>query len=128
MKLNSLTPNLMVEDVNKTVDWYAETLGFELGMSVPESGEFDWAMIKHGEVTLMFQSRTSLAGDIEAFRDLPVGASGNFYIQVDDVKSLYDKIRESVEIVSDLKKTFYGSEEVSFKDLNGYILTFAQFG
>ena len=128
MPLQSLTPNLMVEDVNAAVDWYKDTLDFELKMSNPGSGTFEWAMIQSGEVTLMFESRASLEGELPALKEKPVGASGTFFIRLDDVKALYDRISGKVEIVSDLKKTSYGSEEFSITDNNGYILTFAQFG
>jgi len=39
MNMKSVTPNLIVEDVNKTTEWYKETLGFEMIMSVPETGK-----------------------------------------------------------------------------------------
>ncbi|MCH7878490.1 MAG: VOC family protein [candidate division Zixibacteria bacterium] len=128
MPLQSLTPNLMVEDVNAAVDWYKDMLGFELKMSNPESGTFEWAMLQSGEVKLMFEARASLEGELPALKEKPVGASGTFFIRLDDVKALYDRISGKVEIVSGLKKTSYGSEEFSITDNNGYILTFAQFG
>jgi catechol 2,3-dioxygenase-like lactoylglutathione lyase family enzyme len=60
MKLKSLTPNLMVPDVNQAIDFYREYLGFELNMSVPETGPFDWASIKAGDVEIMLQAEASL--------------------------------------------------------------------
>ena len=42
--LKKLTPNLMVEHVNDTVTFYKDVLGFTLLASVPEEGEFNWAM------------------------------------------------------------------------------------
>lgn len=128
MPLQSLTPNLMVENVNAAVDWYKDMLGFELVMSNPESGTFEWAMLQSGEVKLMFEARASLEGQHSALKEKPVGASGTFFIRLDDVKALYYRISSKVKIVSDLKKTSYGSEEFSITDNNGYILTFAQFG
>jgi catechol 2,3-dioxygenase-like lactoylglutathione lyase family enzyme len=44
--LKKLTPNLMVEHVNDTVAFYKDVLGFTLLASVPEEGEFNWAMMK----------------------------------------------------------------------------------
>ena len=40
--LKKLTPNLMVEDVNETVTFYQDVLGFALLASVPEEGQFNW--------------------------------------------------------------------------------------
>ena len=39
--LNSLTPNLMVNDVEETVEYYTDVLGFTLLMTVPETGKLD---------------------------------------------------------------------------------------
>jgi hypothetical protein len=50
MKLNRLTPNMMVEDVNRTIDFYRDVLGFELVMSVPEHGLYQWALMKREDV------------------------------------------------------------------------------
>jgi len=49
-KLKKLTPNLMVEDVNRTTAFYRDVLGFELLATQPESGQFDWAMMKRNDV------------------------------------------------------------------------------
>ena len=77
--LEKLTPNLMVENVNDTVDYYKDTLGFELAMSQPEEGPLDWAMVQSGDVALMFQSRSSLGGELPMFKDMPVGGSLTFF-------------------------------------------------
>ena len=45
MALNSLTPNLMVNDVEETIEYYTDILGFTLLMTVPETGKLDWAMV-----------------------------------------------------------------------------------
>lgn len=39
--LEKLTPNLMVEDVNETIDYYKDVLGFELSMTNPKEGTFE---------------------------------------------------------------------------------------
>ena len=35
MEIKKLTPNLMIEDVNKTIDFYKDILGFEFVHGVP---------------------------------------------------------------------------------------------
>ncbi len=52
--LNKLTTNLMVEDVAKAMDFYKNILGFELVMAIPEEESADFAIMKHGEVEVMF--------------------------------------------------------------------------
>jgi len=124
--LKKLSPNLMVEDVNRTVDFYRDVLGFELLGTVPEQGQFDWAMMRRDSVEIMFQARTSLVSDIPALADMPIGGSLTFYTEVTGVKELYQSIQDRVEIVQELHTTFYGTQEFSFKDCNGYILAFSE--
>jgi lactoylglutathione lyase len=123
--LKQLTPNLMVNNVNETVNFYQKILGFELVMSVPQEGVFNWAMVQHGEVSLMFQEKENIIVEYPVLKDTPLGGGLTFYIKVGDVKGLYNKIREQVNIVLDLHKTFYGAEEFAIQDINGFVLTFA---
>ena len=58
--LKKLTPNLMVEDVNETVTFYQDVLGFALLASVPEEGQFNWAMMQHDAVEIMFFAARSI--------------------------------------------------------------------
>lgn len=123
--IQSITPNLMVQDVNRSVEFYRNNFGFELVTTVPDSGRFDWAMMKHGTVEIMFQTVESITKDLpELSRNTPGGAL-TFYTRVKDVKQLYDKVKTKVTIVHGLQNTFYGMEEFTIKDLDGYFLTFA---
>ena len=60
VNLESLSPNVIVDDVNSTVEYYSSTLGFNLIASVPESGSYNWAMMMRDGVTIMFQSLKSI--------------------------------------------------------------------
>jgi lactoylglutathione lyase len=125
IKMKSLTPNLMVDDVNKTVDYYSKVLGFNLVMTVPQEGIFNWAMMKRDNVEIMFQERKNLINEYSALKDRTSGGGLTFFIKVGNVKELYDQLKGQVEITLDLHKTFYGSEEFAIIDMNGFVLTFA---
>ncbi|HAH01153.1 MAG TPA: bleomycin resistance family protein [Ktedonobacter sp.] len=124
--VKKLTPNIMVEHVNNTVDFYRDVLGFALLTSVPEQGTFDWAMMKHDAVEIMFQSRASLSGELPQFAGKAIGGTLTLYIDVADIKGLYASLQNKVKIVHDMATTFYGAEEFTIEDCNGYILTFAE--
>ncbi|SET08392.1 Uncharacterized conserved protein PhnB, glyoxalase superfamily [Methanococcoides vulcani] len=137
MELNKLTPNLMVDDVNKTVGFYKDVLGFEFVMAVPKDSQevlmempkdkqLIYALMKSGDVQLMFQAKDSLSEDIPVFKDRGIGASLTLYIEVDNVKELSEALEEKVEIVKELHTTFYGMQEFYIKDCNGYVLGFAE--
>ena len=127
MKLNSLTPNLMVNDVEETVEYYTDMLGFTLLMTVPETGKLDWAMVKRNDVVLMFQTKKSLASDLPRMAGEKPGGGLTFYIKVDRITEIHEELfNNEVEIISELESTFYNTIEFSVVDVNGYVLTFSE--
>ena len=126
MKLQTLTPNMLVNSVNETVNWYKENLGFQLLMSIPEEGEMDWAMVQRDEVSLMFQTRKSLADELALFADIPIGGSLSFFTKLEGLGELHEMIVDKSAIIKKPYETFYGMKEFMVKDCNGYYLTFAE--
>jgi uncharacterized glyoxalase superfamily protein PhnB len=127
MKLNSLTPNLMVNDVEETVEYYTDVLGFTLLMTVPEIGKLDWAMVKRNDVVIMFQTKKSLSSDLPRMAGEKPGGGLTFYIKVDRITEIHEELfNNEVEIISDLESTFYNTIEFSVVDVNGYVLTFSE--
>ena len=125
--LNSLTPNLMVNDVEETIEYYTDILGFTLLKTVPEKGNPDWAMVKRNDVILMFQSAKSLKDELPKLKSQKPGGGLTFYIKVDRITELHEELVDNeVEIISDLESTFYDTIEFSIVDINGYILTFSE--
>lgn len=124
--LKTLTPNLMVENVRETVDWYTSVLGFQSETEVPGQDGPVFAIVRRDTVTLMFQERASLEGDLPALHGVPIAASQTLYIEVDDVDGLRRQVGERAGIVKDLHETIYGTREFYFTDLNGYVLSFSQ--
>lgn len=131
----------MVADVNKAIDFYIEVLGFQHVMSVPMGSEqvhFEYSpnqplvysLIKHGEVEIMLQEQKSLIENVPAFGDVgdvhDIRSSAILYFEVDNVVALAEKLKQHCSVVRDLHDTFYGMKEIYVKDLNGYVLGFAQ--
>ena len=125
--LNSLTPNLMVNDVEETIEYYTDLLGFTLLRTVPENGKLDWAMVKRNDVVLMFQSTNSMTKELPKLKSQKPGGGLTFYIKVDRITELHEELYDSeVEIIADLESTFYDTIEFSIVDVNGYVLTFSE--
>ena len=131
-----LTTNMMVEDITRTVDFYSDVLGFEFVMGVPEDSQeivttmqkgqaLGFAIMKCGDIEMMFQAKKSLTEEIPEFSGMEIGGSLAFYIDVEDVKGLYAELKDKVTIIKDMQTTFYGKQEFYIRDCNGYILTFA---
>ena len=122
--MESLAPNIFVNDMNATIEFY-KNLGFEKIMSVPETGNYDWAMLTNGGVTFMFQTYASLGSEIQQINRKD-GGSLLFYIRLKGIRAFHDKIKSKAKVIVELNKTFYGATEFSVVDNNGYVLTFAE--
>ena len=122
--METISPNIFVKDIHQTISFY-KLLGFELIATVPEQGDYTWAMMKSGNVVFMFQTFESLAGELPAISRQD-GGSLLFYIGIKNIRSFFENIKDNVKIVKGLEKAFYGAKEFSIKDNNNYILTFAE--
>ncbi len=136
MKANKLTPNFEVIDIRQTVNFYSKYLGFELVMVVPESQdgieqtiaeekEYVYAMVQKDNVELFFQRSDSFKRDVELMEDMPIGATVSFYMDVNGIKDFYESLDGNLK-KTELKTTWYGMQEFYLKDINGYILGFAE--
>ena len=132
----TLTPNLMVTDIPKSVAFYTDVLGFSLRMAVPEDrSEFPdtlkdgvhyvYAQLVYGDVEIMIQTQASVGEDIPALKNTPPGGAASFYGKVENVDEVYAKIKDKVTIVKDLETSWYGMKEFFISDPDGYILGFA---
>ncbi len=122
--MDSISPNIFVKDINETIKFY-QLLGFKVVMTVPEQGDFVWAMMSCGNVTFMFQTFDSLGSELPTISRQD-GGSLLLYIQTKEVRLFHDKIKDKVNVIKGLEKTFYGATEFSIQDINGYILTFSE--
>ena len=122
--MDTVSPNIFVKDIGQTIDFYKQ-LGFTVTMTVPEQGDPVFALLTCGNVTFMFQSFESL-GDELPHISRKDGGSLLLYIQTKEIRKFHDQIKDKVQVIKELEKTFYGATEFSILDINGYILTFAE--
>jgi uncharacterized glyoxalase superfamily protein PhnB len=132
----SVTPNMMVSDVNETVAYYADCLGFDFNLGVTDHMEtikknptglpLIWAMVTRGDTSLMVQNASSLAQDLPDFKELKPGGTFTLYFSVTDVATLYDEFKDKANIFKAPYKTVYGADEFVVRDINGYYLYFSE--
>ncbi len=122
--MESISANIFVRDMNETIKFYKH-LGFKVVMKNPEQGDIVWAMMTCGKVSFMFQTFDSLGSEIPEISRQD-GGSLLFYIQIKEIRQFHDKVKDKVNVIKGLEKTFYGATEFSIQDINGYLLTFAE--
>ncbi len=127
--MKRLTPNMMVEDIDRAVEFYIETLGFEIVLKVSdEDGCCQWAMLARDGIEFMFQTRASISKEFPILEEEDIGGSLCFFILVEDIQGLYAGLKDRVSLVKELHTTFYGTQEFAIQDPDGYILAFAEGG
>ena len=132
--VNSMSPNLMVTDVAKSLAFYADGLGAKIAFTVDpeqkvdmEGGIIDgaiFASLQLGTSEMMLQDRGNLAEDaphLFSVDDLP-GGTFALYFRVDDVEAVLARLGD-VEVVKPLQTTWYGMHEVWVRDPDGYVVT-----
>lgn len=122
--MKSLSPNIFVTDIYETIEFYKQ-LGFTITTTVPEEGNFIFAMMTCGSVVFMFQTFDSLGNELPTI-SRQNGGSLLLYIKTHEIRKFFDQIKDKVKVVKGLEKTFYGATEFSIEDNNGYLLTFAE--
>lgn len=123
--MKSISPNIFVNDIHATINFYAK-LGFTVSDEViTPGGEKVFALMTNGNVIFMFQTFTSIKGK-HPMVSRSDGGSLLMYISVDNIRQYYDDIKERVTLLTGLEKTFYGATEFSLCDNNNYLLTFAE--
>ncbi len=122
----SLSPNLIVSDVNRSVEFYVSLLGFTRLASVPDSGIFNWAMVQRGPVTMMFQTLASIQEDVPTLNLTAGRTAATFYIKVKGLDALRKAIQGKIPLAVELRTTFYGAREFAVKDPDGNVLMFAE--
>ena len=55
-----LTPNLVVDNVERSLAFYVEVLGFSRGMTVPDASPFVFAAVTSGDVEIFFNDAAQL--------------------------------------------------------------------
>ena len=117
---------MVVTDLDSTIGFYRDTLGFDVDTGKMTPGESGWAILRRGDVVLLFHASTGWAVDLLPDGKAEICGLITYRMYVDDVALLYEYIRGRVTIVRKLETEPGGTPEFSIRDCNGFILTFIQ--
>lgn len=122
MKLTALIPMLSVRDLQKSITFYRDRLGFHV-INVFGEPSPKWCMLGCDAIKLMLNEPPAAEMDT-----LPLYARNFqvFYFYPDDVAALHDAWRRDGLPVTDLRVTDYGMKEFELRDPDNYWLWFGQ--
>ncbi len=127
MTLKKMTPVLFTEKVEPCVTFWVNRLGFEKTAEVPDGNALGFAILKKGDIELMYQTYASAAKDVPGMAALERKGPTFLFIEVDNLGEIIQAMK-GAEVVIPERNTFYGSREIAIQDPAGHVATFAQFG
>jgi catechol 2,3-dioxygenase-like lactoylglutathione lyase family enzyme len=117
MKFQKITPMIYTTDLQKTVDFYTQILGFQC---LANDTEYGWAKVRQDSVEMMI----SLPNEHLPF-DKPT-FTGSFFITTNSVDELWLQLKDRVKVSYPIESFDYGMREFAIFDNNGYLLQFGQ--
>lgn len=122
--MESLTPNLKVDNIENTISFYQEMLGFKMIMILPEKNPI-WALMQNSNIMIMFQQKKSFEEEYP-LRGNRIGGSLSLFIKITQLEDFFNLIKNKVKIIKAPHITPYNMKELAIEDNNGYLLVFAE--
>ena len=126
LSANKLTPNLIVSNVERSLAFYEDVLGFARGMTVPDQSPFVFASVTSGPVEIFLNDRSTVTKESPQMAGLAFGGGNTMFIEVAGVDALHDAIKARVKVIMPLVTQWYGLREFAIEDPDGYVMTFAE--
>lgn len=129
-KLKSLTPVLIVDEVEPCVEFWMSRLGFQKPQEVPgDDGKLVFAILQKDGIELMYQTKASVVADSPSQKGELTGHTTALFFTVPSMEDL-DAIEKAVTgaaMVKERHQTFYGSTEFYVREPGGNVVGFAAF-
>jgi uncharacterized glyoxalase superfamily protein PhnB len=119
-----ISPMLAVRNMKQTIQFYRDSLGFQMGMAFPDADNPEYAdLSKDGMVIMLVPAKNIGIDDKEK-----LGIGVNLYMQIDgDIDGYYNELKnKGIKVIVDIKDEPFGIRDFTVEDINGYKLTFNQ--
>ncbi len=121
MAMQGCRPLFNVADVEASLAFWRDALGFEVTQRYEWEGRLAFAAMRSGETEIMLNGR---GGDAAARLARPHYTEAVFYFRVDDVRGLHRDLRSKGLDPSEVETQEYGLDEMTLRDPDGYELAF----
>jgi uncharacterized glyoxalase superfamily protein PhnB len=125
-QITKLTPNLIVSNVERSIAFYRDVLGFTVTATVPERSPYVFAAVQSGVVEVFLNAPDPAQAEYPAFKGRPIGGTLTLYFEVTGVDALHESLKERVTVVMPLEKKWYGVTEFAIADPDGWVITFGE--
>ena len=125
VKVEKITTVLAVENVEPSLDFWTQRLGFECTVTVPHEDTTGFAILVKDGTEVMLQSVASILADLGANTGEVNGRSAALFIEVADLGEIELGLGD-YPIEMPRRTTFYGMHEIGVREPGGHFIVFAQ--
>jgi hypothetical protein len=119
-----ITPVLIVEEIEKSLPFWVDRMGFVKTVDVPEGDRLGFAILVRDGAELMLQTIESVRKDAPQFAPQARSNSVGLFIEVDDFSDARKRL-EGYPIALAERTTFYGMREIGVFEPGGHTVIFA---
>lgn len=119
-----ITPILIVDEIEPSLEFWVGKLGFEKTVEVPEGDKLGFVILQKDGAEVMLQSRASIMKDAGKASDAVLAAASNLYIEIDNFSDALGRVA-GTEVVVPERTTFYGMREIWVQAPGRHVLGFA---
>ena len=119
-----ITPVLIVQEIEKSLPFWIDRLGFAKVAEVPEGDRLGFVILVRDGAELMLQSLESVRKDAPQFAPKTQSNSVGLFIEVEDFADTLKRL-EGYPVALPERTTFYGMREIGVHEPSGHTVVFA---
>lgn len=120
-----ITPVLIVDEIEKSLMFWVERMGFTKTVDVPEGDRLGFVILVNAGGEIMMQTLSSVRKDEPRFAPEGVNAKATvLFVEVEDFADVKRRL-EGYPILMPERVTFYGMREIGVSEPGGHTVIFA---
>jgi uncharacterized glyoxalase superfamily protein PhnB len=117
--VRQLKPLIAVSDIQRSIDFYRDRLGFTLTRQAENEGKIFWCSMERGGSAIMLQQAEDEDGPAESR-----GRGVRFYFICDDADTIYAELKSRGLQLGPPTVAYYGMKQVIVPEPDGYYVCF----
>jgi uncharacterized glyoxalase superfamily protein PhnB len=119
-----ITPVLIVDEIERSLPFWADRMGFEKIVEVPEGDKLGFIILTKDGAELMLQTTASVQKDTPQFVPANGVSQAALFIEVTDFEDIL-KCLNGYPVAMPERIAFYGMREIGVREPNGNVVVFA---
>jgi hypothetical protein len=119
-----ITAVLMVEEIEKSLPFWVDRIGFRKTAEVPEGDKLGFVILERNAAEIMLQTIESVQKDTPQFVPSAPGNNVGMFVEVEDFGDILERLSGYPVALAE-RTTNYGMREIGVREPNGHIVIFA---